>query len=727
MPQTAKTATMKKLLLLLAALFAISAGGICCSGSGDDPGEQEKPVDPPPSPDDGVDWSKIDPKATVRGVVTCAGAAVQGVVVTDGVNMTRTNKQGAYGLRTSSDKSKLVYLTVPSGYEVESTRGFIPRFYRRVTAPTSVEQVQQHDFTLKKVNNDRHIMIVSADMHIRNRAMIKTTSSATPSICPPKGELDSTTFRRTYLKALRDYVKALPSGVPVYGMNLGDMTQESHWTNANKATLANFVNVCERGGMPIQTFHAIGNHDHDMAVQNIAGDDDSAAELAYISALGPTYYAVNIGKVHYVVFDNTQYVNTGGDRSFAVRLNRRQMDWAQKDADYMPSDVERIVIAWHCPAFRRNPGASSPNPMDNADELLDIYKDKQLPVTIWSGHNHIAETVTVPRSDMSVTEYTHPCVCGAWWYFPLCHDGAPATFTRYDFSGGTITERRSVNFSDSDEQYCRVYNSGLKNAEGRPVVRLNVWDWHPTWKFECRENGAAVPASQLKAVREYDDYYVTVHDACGNDISSFSFLDKYRTDHMLEYTPVTPSAEIRITATDEYGRQLFTVTTKAGNYFYILIDRANEDKETAVHFLNQVDEADLMALMEDGQSAEKPPVVCNCTEKCEAGKVNTGCPVCKNDLNGCKGKEKPAETEKPAEPEKPKKETGSVGTILFILAALLAVGGIGYYVKIVRPKQQAEDDAEFEDDGYGEGFDPDEAYGEPEYLSEDDFDDKDSK
>ena len=31
---------------------------------------------------------------------------------------------------------------------------------------------------------------------------------------------------------------------------------------------------------------------------------------------------------------------------------------------------------------------------------------------------------------------------------------------------------------------------------------------------------------------------------------------------------------------------------------------------------------------------------------------------------------------------------------------------------------------DFEDDGYGEGFDLDEAYGEPEYLSEDDFDDR---
>ena len=179
-------------------------------------------------------------------------------------------------------------------------------------------------------------------------------------------------------------------------------------------------------------------------------------------------------------------------------------------------------------------------------------------------------------------------------------------------------------------------------------------------------------------------------------------------------------------ATGEDGdKQFYTITTEAGNVFYLIIDGKRDDNN--VYFLNGVTEADLMALAEknDGSVSVIPAAdVCTCKEKCEAGKVNTGCPVCKNDLNGCIGKEKPAEPEEPAEPEQSKKDTGSVGTIIFIIVALLAVGGVGYYVKIVRPKQQAADEDEFdEDDGYGEGFDPDEAYGEPEYLSEDDFED----
>ena len=73
-----------------------------------------------------------------------------------------------------------------------------------------------------------------------------------------------------------------------------------------------------------------------------------------------------------------------------------------------------------------------------------------------------------------------------------------------------------------------------------------------------------------------------------------------------------------------------------------------------VVFLNQVDDADLAALMEDGKPKEEMPAVCSCSTKCEAGAVNTACPVCVTDKSKCTGKapEPPAETPEP-EKEKP--------------------------------------------------------------------------
>ena len=169
-----------------------------------------------------------------------------------------------------------------------------------------------------------------------------------------------------------------------------------------------------------------------------------------------------------------------------------------------------------------------------------------------------------------------------------------------------------------------------------------------------------------------------------------------------EGVPITPKGNATL-VDDFYGdKQLITVTTKAGSYFYILIDRANEDKETAVHFLNQVDEADLMALMEDGQTEEKP-ATCTCAEKCQAGAVNTACPVCAANMSECAGKAPEVEPEPEPEPEK---ESGSSGAlVLILLLAALGVGGAFAYIKFIKPKQGAKvsadpDDYEFEDEEY---------------------------
>ena len=163
--------------------------------------------------------------------------------------------------------------------------------------------------------------------------------------------------------------------------------------------------------------------------------------------------------------------------------------------------------------------------------------------------------------------------------------------------------------------------------------------------------------------------------------------------------PLTPDGNA--TLVDDFGgnKQLITVTTKNGNYFYILIDRDDEGENT-VHFLNQVDEADLMALMEDGNTKAEPPAVCNCTEKCEAGAVNTLCPVCSTNMTACSGKA--AEPEQ-GEPEEPKeKKTGTGGLLLFLIVAIAGGGGAFYYFKVMKPKQDVKggtdlDDFDFDD------------------------------
>ena len=157
---------------------------------------------------------------------------------------------------------------------------------------------------------------------------------------------------------------------------------------------------------------------------------------------------------------------------------------------------------------------------------------------------------------------------------------------------------------------------------------------------------------------------------------------------------------------DDFGgnKQLITVTTKAGNYFYILIDRANEDKETAVHFLNQVDEADLEALMEDEQTTQEQPATCTCTEKCVAGAVNTACPVCATDMSGCMGKEPEPETpEETAEPEEPvQKPAGLNPALLLAVLALMGGGGALAYFKLVKNKPKTKGSDNLDDYDYGE-------------------------
>lgn len=125
--------------------------------------------------------------------------------------------------------------------------------------------------------------------------------------------------------------------------------------------------------------------------------------------------------------------------------------------------------------------------------------------------------------------------------------------------------------------------------------------------------------------------------------------------------PLTPDGNLTlvddITTNEESSKQFITAVTKNGNYFYLVIDRA-DDKDN-VYLLNMVDEADLMALME-GKPVPMP--------KPEEPQPTPTEPT----------EEEPVKEET----EKPKNNT----LPLLMLVLAMCGGGAFYYLKFVKGK-----------------------------------------
>lgn len=181
------------------------------------------------------------------------------------------------------------------------------------------------------------------------------------------------------------------------------------------------------------------------------------------------------------------------------------------------------------------------------------------------------------------------------------------------------------------------------------------------------------------------------------------------------FGPLTPDGNLSLV--DDYGsieaggKQFITVVTKKGNYFYIIIDRDDQGDET-VHFLNMVDESDLMSLMDDEEAQAY-------IDAMNAGKEeNTETVV-----------EKPTEETTESEPEvieDEPKQSSKTGMIVILLFA--TVGGIGGFMYLKNGKKKTvktvgpDPDADYtdEEEDYLAGLSEDDDFEDEEIA--DDFD-----
>ena len=194
----------------------------------------------------------------------------------------------------------------------------------------------------------------------------------------------------------------------------------------------------------------------------------------------------------------------------------------------------------------------------------------------------------------------------------------------------------------------------------------------PAFAFE----GEAAPVEQPVLPEVVEEDVVTVTDETSGALTpegNLTLVDDYHTNY-----------------SDGSGQQFITLVSKSGNTFYLVIDRNAKGQQT-VHFMNLVDEADLLALMEeeaaDAYTAEKEAAA-------------------QAELDRLKAEEEAKKAEEEAataEPPKENKITKYAGAFLGIVALIaLAAGGGFYFYRQQMQKKKAEKEALDPDANYTE-------------------------
>lgn len=507
-----------------------------------------------------------DKGTTVYGVVASGEGGVKGVVVSDGEEVTATNEQGIYQLK-SKKKNGYVFISIPSGFEVPAD-GVLPLFYKTVKDKNNESSAERIDFSLTKVSGqDDYKVFMLGDIHLANRTN------------------DNNQFK-DFTTDFNSYRDRFPNQ-KMYAITLGDMTWDLYWYN-NKYSIPEYLNTINSQVKGIQIFHTIGNHDFDYKATS-----DFEAGSKFRSNIAPLYYSFNIGEVHYIVTDDIDCNKYDGTtaRAYEKRLSAEQLDWLSKDLSYVDKGTPLIVVM-HAPVFypAEKGGFKIDHDELNTAQLFSILKDYK--VHFVSGHTHENYNVLPQHAVTNGYEfYEHntAAICASWWWSgyltPGVHvslDGTPGGYGIWDISGKDIQyqykatgrsedyqfrtyDLNNVHFSLADvpqmpsnvpdavkEKFMQYVNAYPANTDNE--ILINIWNWNPRWTLTVTdEKGKTLTPTEVWA---YDPLHIAALSVKRFNSASLKSVPSFITEkftHFFKVKADDADTDLTITVKDEFG------------------------------------------------------------------------------------------------------------------------------------------------------------------------------
>lgn len=506
-----------------------------------------------------------DSKSTVYGAVLCDGKGVPGVVISDGIIVTKTNDKGYYEMASKKAKG-YVFMSVPSDYEPQAI-GVLPTIHQLTHADANTQE--RIDFALEKSYcGDSFQMIAMGDMHLANRTK----------------DVEQFGF---FTNDLNAYI-ASQKGKTIYGITLGDMTWDLYWYT-NSFEFPQYLNTINTRLSGIKIYHTMGNHDNQYDTTS-----DWAAEEHYTRCIAPNYYSFNIGKWHFVSLDDINCSKYDGttSRNYYKDVTSEQLEWLKKDIAMIPADMPVFLTSHAQYHYQRNATSfgydSYTTRISNTKELLSILGSREIHLV--TGHTHVIYNVrpgdtiynytskaneTCPSN---LSEHNSGAVCGTWWWtgsytgnmHMISTDGTPAGYQIFTFDGTSIKWQykgtgKDINYQmrsyDRNEIELSAANWSPKAAadskfeavndtwEAKSTanyVYFNIWNWNRNWTISVTENGKALAPTRLY---EYDP----LHMICYTSYSPNGNFTTTKTNHIFRVQASSATSTLEFTLTDEFG------------------------------------------------------------------------------------------------------------------------------------------------------------------------------
>jgi len=368
------------------------------------------------------------------------------VVLSDGVQVVRSDRWGRYHL--STENSRVLYVSLPGEYQAKGD------FFEPLRTHHNGDII---DFPLVKHPwSDTFSFLFFTDSHV-------TSGEKYNAVAGMKAAVADMNRQKNVVLTI--------SG--------GDLIMDALRACESEARDQYELYRELVSSLKVPLFNAIGNHElYGIYLEGVGKDSCVVQEEdpfygvgLYRQYLGPDYYSFSWGPYHFVVLNTMGVVkirNALGDtvRTYYGTVDSLQLEWLRKDLQMVPAEAP-IILVGHIPLLTAahtfegysdyqvinhdldDPEAKSyTHVVSNSSEVVnEVLGDRRLILAL-AGHHHHYEVDRWADSQHDATFVVGGSICGQWWAGDRRINGStwPEGYVLVTLEDGRLKELRYISY-----------------------------------------------------------------------------------------------------------------------------------------------------------------------------------------------------------------------------------------------------------------------------------------